>query len=279
MLTDLYAITLQDAAGQISIPLGMDEYVHEQSDGFAMPPLVRYQESSPALHGAVDRGFRLQPRRLTFRVALRAATPVEFYNRRAELLRVLRPHYYSAAALLSITLPDGSTWQLSVFCTQLTFTPPRGLVQSALFTLIAPHPVYTQYIAAATLHFYQADINTSKVVPYSGEWVAVPYPFSLRGPLSHPVIRNLTGDTRLDLDYAIPDNQTVNVDLRPSFKTIQLGGVSLLGYLSSDSDLEGFCLYPAPEAPNGNNVIQVTGANAGANTRVSISFTPTRLAI
>lgn len=278
-LSELFDITLGDPSDAHAIHLSLADYLPEKSDGFALPPIARIEEASPSQHGVSDRGFRLLARRLTFQVTLRAQTPQEFYERRAGLLAVLRPSIHANPARLSITLPDGTTWYLGVFCSSLTFSAPAGLLQTALFTLNAPNPVFTQYTPAVATTFYAADVNTTKIVAYPGTWLAVPFPFSMRGPIIHPVVSNLTGGTKLDLNASVPDNQTVVIDLRPSYKTIRLGGTSLLGSLSSDSDLDAFYLLPAPEAPSGCNVIQVTGSGTGANTCITLAYTPTRLGI
>ena len=279
LLNDLFDITLSDPADAYPIHLDLADYIPEKSDGFALPPIARVEEASPSQHGASDHGFRLLPRRLTFEVTLRAQTPQEFYERRAALLAVLRPSIYASPARLSITLPEGTTWNLAVFCRNLTFSMRPGLIQSALFTLTAPNPVFVQQTPAVAAYFYQADINTSHIITYPGTWLAAPFPFSIRGPITHPVVTNLSAQTKIDLDYTVPDNQTVVIDLRPSYKTVKLGSTSLLGSLSSDSDLDTFCLLPAPEAPSGANLIQVTGSGVGVNTCVTLAYTPTRLGI
>ncbi len=279
LLSELYDITLSDPFETHAIHLDLGNYLPEKSDGFALPPIARIEEASPSQHGANDRGFRLLPRRLTFQITLRAQSPQEFYEQRTGLLAVLRPSYYGSPARLSIALPDGTHWALEVYCSSLTFSMLSGLLQSALFTLHAPHPFFTQQTAAAVTYYYAADINTSKIIPYPGTWLAVPFPLNIRGPITHPVITNLSAQTKIDLNETIPDNQTAVIDLRASYKTIKLGSTSLLGSLSSDSDLDTFCLLPAPEVPSGCNVIQVTGSGTGTNTCVTLAYTPTRLGI
>ncbi len=278
-LTDIYNISFIDPTSAVTIALGMQNYIHEKSDGFGIPPVEHFLEHSPAQHGATYRGFRLQPRRLTFQLALRAASAQDFYSRRASLISVLRPNLYNLPGYLQFTLPDSSIWRLSVYCSELNFLPPNGLVQSAVFTLVAPDPVYTRYISATLTQFLQVDIGSSKTITYTGTWPVFPYPFTIRGPLEHPVITNLNTAKKLDLDYIVPDNQVVTFDLRAAYKTVKLGSTSLLGYLSADSNLDDFTLYPAPELAGGANVISVNGSNAGDNTRISISFTPVRLAL
>jgi hypothetical protein len=97
--------------------------------------------------------------------------------------------------------------------------------------------------------------------------------------LVHPVIQNLTAGVKLDLDYSVPDAQTVLIDLRYGYKTILLGATNLLQYLSSDSDLEDFYLLPDPDATAGNNTISVAGTGANANTLVKLGWTPVKIGL
>ncbi|MEI7990512.1 MAG: hypothetical protein WCI88_15875 [Chloroflexota bacterium] len=279
MLTSLFNLTLKNAAATRSLTLSLDDYVYEESDGFAMPPVQRFVEHSPLAHGAVDCGFRLLPRRLTFRLMLRATSPTAFYDLRRDLIDILRPAYNNAAGTLAATLPDATTWELSVFCEKLDFTSPKGLLQEAVFTLSAPQPVWRQVSSPTTTYLYQSDIGRTKIIPYPGSWLAVPYPFTIRGPISHPVITNQTAEMKIDLDTVIPDNEIVSIDLRQGYKTILLGSQSLLGCLSSDSDLDAFCLLPDPDAASGNNVFQLTGSASGSNTRLALGFTIMRLGL
>ena len=289
MPVTLYNFTLYDPTLTVSLSLGMDNFIYEQLQGIELPPIERYIESSPLQHGASDYGFRLSSRSLSFQLHLRANSPLSFYTLRSELIHILRPYYTLAPSILETKLPDESIWRMQVFCTSLNFTPYANVrgkggttspyVQTASFTLSAPNPVWYQHTGATTTYFYQADIPSTKNITYTGSWLCHPYPFSVRGPIAHPILTNLSADTKLDLDYIIPNNQTVLIDLRPGYKTILLGSTSLLPYLSADSDLDTFYFLPTPEAMDGLNSIKVEGTSLGANTRVAIAFTPTRLAI
>lgn len=288
LLTELYNFTLYDPSLSLSIALGMDNFIYEQLEGTALPPIERYVEASPLQHGASDYGFRLAARQLKVQVKLRASTALEFYQRRSSLIQILRPYHTLVASILECCLPDGTVWRMAVFCTELSFSAkPKGkdsdssapFLQTAVFTLMAPNPVWTQQTQPTTTYFYQEDIPSTKDVAYSGTWLAYPYPFSIRGPITHPIITNLSAGTKLDLNATIAQNQTVLIDLRPNYKTILLGSISMLGSLSADSDLEEFSLLPAPEAMGGINSIKVEGTNCGTSTRIAMAYVPTRIAI
>lgn len=280
MYTELYNFLLYDPTQVSSLQMDLSNYIYEKSSGFGVPEINRYFEQGPLQHGATDRGFLLKPRLMTFLVKMRATTPTEFYTRRKAVIDVLRPAVNNTPAQLRVTLPDATVWKLNVFLTK----PPVFIRNSALsedveFTLIAPDPVWTQHTSVTYLQFVQTDVGTSKILTYTGGWITVPYPFSIRGPLDHPIIQNLTANTKIDLNYSVPDAQTVLIDLRYGYKTILLGATSLLQYLSSDSDLEGFYLLPAPDATGGNNTISLSGSGQGSNTLISLGWTPVKIGL
>jgi hypothetical protein len=280
MYTELYNFLLYDPTQILSIQMDLSNYVHDKSSGFGIPEINRYFEQGPMQHGATDRGFLLKPRLLTFLVKMRATTPTEFYTRRKAIIDVLRPAVNNTPAQLRVTLPDASVWKINVFLTK----PPVFIRNSALsedveFTLIAPDPVWIKHISVTYLQFAQADIGTSKILTYTGGWITSPYPFSIRGPLVHPIIENLTAGTKIDLNYSVIDNKTILIDLRYGYKTILYGTTSLLQYLSSDSDLEGFYLLPNPDATDGNNTIKVSGSGQGSNTLVKLGWTPVNIGL
>jgi len=280
MYTELYNFILYDPTQISYIQMDLSNYVHEKSSGLGVPEIIRFLEQGPLQHGAVDHGFLLKPRVLTFKLLVRATTPTEFYARRKAVIDVLRPAVNNLPGQLRVTLPDATVWKINVFSTKPPlFTRKDSLCEEVEFTLLAPDPVWLKHVSVTYLQFAQADIGTSKIATYTGGWITVPYPLSIKGPLVHPIIQNLTAGTKLDLDYSVPNNQTVLFDLRYGYKTIDLGGTNLLQYLSVDSDLDGFYWLPDPDATNGNNTISVTGTGQGANTLVKLGWTPVKIGL
>lgn len=277
---NLFNIKLFSPTQETSITLDESDFVHDKSTGFGMPDILRYSDSTPLQSGIIDRGYKLLPRKLTFKINLRAKTPTEFFDLRQELTEILRPSLSNVSLTLQFTLPDTTIYQISCYCTELDFTPAAGYIQHAEFTFLCPNPVYRKVISPTVTYLYAADFSHTKIITVTGTWKPYIYPFSIRGPVTHPVITNQTTGHKLDINYTIPDNDIVYIDLRSGYKTILLNSVTnLLGYLSYDSDLDNFSLYPNPDAASGNNVLMVTGTGTGANTRIALSYTPTRIAI
>jgi len=280
MLTDLYKFTLYEPTQVTYITMDLSNFIHEKSTGLAVPGITRFLEQSPSQHGSFDRGFLLQPRVLTFKLLVRATTPTEFYARRKTIIDVLRPSVTNVPGQLRVTLPDATVWKINVFTTTPPiFTPKDSLCEEVEFTLVAPDPVWTRVVSVAYLTFAQADIGSSKILTYTGGWITFPYPFSIKGSLTHPIINNLTSSKKIDLNYVVPDNTTVLIDLRYGYKTILQGSTNLLQYLSSDSDLEDFFWLPDPDATNGNNTIQVLGSSTSSNTTVKLGWTPVKIGL
>jgi len=280
MLLDLYKFTLYEPTQVTFITMDLSNFVHEKSTGLSVPGITRFFEQSPFQHGALDRGFLLQPRVMAFKLLVRATTPTEFYARRKTIIDVLRPAVNNLPGQLRVTLPDTTIWKINVFTTSPPiFTPKDSLCEEVEFTLVALDPVWTQVVAATYLTFAQADIGSSKIATYTGGWITFPYPFSIKGSLTHPIINNLTSGKKIDLNYVVPNNTTVLIDLRYGYKTILQGSTNLLQYLSSDSDLEDFFWLPDPDASGGNNTIQVTGSSTSSNTTVKLGWTPVRIGL
>jgi hypothetical protein len=278
MKSTLYNFRLYNPSQTSYITLESSDYVHEKSCGLGLPEIVRFHDQAPLQHGSIDRGFRLAPRRVTFKIKLKATTPAEYYTRRRELIDLLRPNLNLTPNQLRIILPDSTQWTLNCFCfEQPTFTDLGGLIQLVEFTLLAPDPTYTQNTSTATFTISGTGI---KDLAYSGGWLCHPYPFTIYGPIIHPVITNITSGDKIDLDYTIPDGSTVSIDLRYGYKTVKLNGsTSLLQYLSYDSDLDTWALLPQPDAPDGINTIHFQGSGGGSNTKLTLTWLPTRIGL
>ena len=81
------------------------------------------------------------------------------------------------------------------------------------------------------------------------------YPtITLTGPLLTPKIENLTTGEKLELNYKILTGETVIITTEFGNKTVKKGTQSLLGFLTTDSDLATFHIDPHPIATNGENI-------------------------
>lgn len=86
----------------------------------------------------------------------------------------------------------------------------------------------------------------------SGSWEDYPV-ITLTGPMNDPVVENMATSETLDFTGStISAGQVYEIDLRYGYKTVKVGGSSIINKLSNDSDLATFHLTP------GMNALRVT---------------------
>jgi hypothetical protein len=107
---------------------------------------------------------------------------------------------------------------------------------------------------------------------YVGTWSTLPT-IVIVGPIENPVITNVTTGEKLQFNVDIASGRTITIDLAYGAKTVvdDLGN-NLIGNLSADSNLATWHLAPDPEAPDGLNVITLTGLNPTGATSVQIRY-------
>lgn len=108
-----------------------------------------------------------------------------------------------------------------------------------------------------------------------GDVPAYPY-ITLRGPLTDPVLTNLqTGGSISLAGLTLGSADTAILDLRTGNKTLtDLDGNNLLGSVTVlPLSMADFYLAPAPEAPEGYNIISVTAGSVGTAAVVSLQHT------
>lgn len=144
-------------------------------------------------------------------------------------------------------------------------------------------PLYALYSPGLTgaqiaaLDAYMSGVNGGTIgqvaaVAYEGNLPEFPT-INIRGPISSPVITNLTTGHTLDFGtITIGAGTTYVIDTRYGYKTVTAGTVNKRGELSSDSDLGEFHLAPNPTAPSGVNSIAMYGNNIGTATQIQIVY-------
>lgn len=143
-----------------------------------------------------------------------------------------------------------------------------------LYALYSPGLSYAQM---AALDAYMSGVNGGTIgqvaaVSYGGNLPEFPV-INIRGPISSPLITNLTTGHTLDFGtITIGAGTTYIIDTRYGYKTVTAGTVNKRGELSSDSDLGEFHLAPNPTAPSGVNSIVMYGNNIGTATQIQIVY-------
>jgi len=263
---------------------------HHGDSGMGGPPMHRLEERGPLQHGATDLGFRLDPRVIQLILGLFAETKPEMFQKRAQLARIFPP---GAVGSLKWTMDglvrqiDGNLmegmdyssqdrkglWQrtaIVIKCADPTWYDPAG--QALTFELggggtgtPVPTPVPTP-VGAST-------ILTSIAINYAGDWLSYPHLIRLVGPLTNPIITNLTTGETLPFSTTIAAGHYYDIDLRYGYKTVvdELGA-NKVSALAAGHDLATWHIAAHPDAPGGVNVIEVNASAVNEVSAVLISW-------
>lgn len=166
-----------------------------------------------------------------------------------------------------ITLDNDGAWRGEYFGLIGYWTPAvtRGVVWGT--------PTTTQVRALAP---YVMGSTTYGITGLNlGDVPAYPY-ITLTGPLTNPVLTNQqTGGSISLVGLTLGSTDTAILDLRTGNKTLtDLAGNNLLGSVTTlPLSMADFYLAPAPEAPEGYNIISVTAGSIGTAALVSLQHT------
>lgn len=273
--------------GQISYFMGVDN--------LGVAPSHRLTDRGPLQHGSTDRGFRLDPRILILQLAVSGDTWEEYDAKRRQLAAIFKPSTVQGTVRrqlgsdirqidgypidgLSFNSSDRAGFNhresIAIQCNDPSWYDPNPV--GLTFTLAGgsgmdvPTPVDT-------------DIGADRIdqvtdLFYAGDLPSFPSLIRIRGPITDPVIWNLTINEKLDLTgVSIPLNEYYEFVLYdktdPYRKTLtDQNGVSKYPQLTVDSSLATWRIEADPIAPGGVNQIQVTGSATSTATAVDIIF-------
>lgn len=262
-------------------------------EGFGTPPLEYVTDRAPFQHGDTVRAFHLAPRQVQLTVLHNFDSRAAYRDGRAELLAMLRPNALQPANGLPALSPErqgkllcylgnGTKRQLDVLLDSGPgFAPSQGgwrewsFIEVLRFT--AHNPTWydprqnvaqmvqagsSQVVFPVTFPVVVSETSFSVVIEYAGDWPEKPV-ITVFGPITSPVVTNISTGKKLELQATIPAGMVVSFDTANA--RVERGdGVSMLGYLSADSDLTEWTLEPEPIAANGFNTIVVTGTGLSA---------------
>jgi len=268
-------------------------------DGLGMPDLRHLSEQYAQQDGETYLDTRLSKRIVIFSYQLVYNNESDLWDARDDLLEIMK--VFASGFTLQIVTPNGNT-RLITLRYDSALSLPRSLEMAHEMQVVAlqcvahdpllysPNEVAVDFSAglyAGTWLFGTATglifpatfgasvINTPTLVTNLGSWLAYPR-LLIGGPLSGPIIENLTTSEKLDLSsYTLVAGEAVVVDLRFGYKTItsSING-NILRYLSTDSDLATFHLAADPEALNGDNTIIAHGSGATVAAQFILAYTP-----
>lgn len=261
-------------------------------DGLGMPPVARYDLSSPAQWGSSDQGFRANTRYFRLILELSGSTIADLYQKRARLLSLFSPlndlslRYqigddtrqidclFSGDLALPTAAGEGFNQIVTVGLKApdptLYDPAPRG----ATFQLGASSHIFTFPVEFPT-QFGGSTVDGSYPITYAGTAPAYPHAIRFVGPMANPVLRNELSGDKLDFTgTTIVGGDYIEVNCLWGAKTVtDAAGSDLRGNLTIDSDLETFALEPPIDGSTERvNSIHFSAIDMTESSRLHIAY-------
>lgn len=254
--------------------------------GLGMAPIEYLTQRSPFQHGETLLNFFLQPRVIQLQHRRNAHGRDALWDIRADTINYLRPNRQAANSLTTGVLrkiyPSGEMRDISVLVDAgLVFDPSGGTWDEWSFqdtirfiafdpTFFDPTAITNTWYATEIeelefpiefpIEFGTGDMREAKTILYTGTWLSYPT-FVITGPMTGPLIHNLTTGEIIQVNYIVSSGETVTISLEYGNKSVINNlGTNLIGSISVDSDMATFHLAPDPEAPGGENEIRISGS-------------------
>lgn len=190
-------------------------------DGAGLPPVTRILEKAPLQHGATDRGFRLDPRRMTLQLFLKGWSEAQTDAARDLISHIFLPT--NSPLILKVTRDDNVVRQIDCFLDGTLDFPMSqriGAGQPISIPLVAPDPTWyesTVTVSSGDLSGGSVNINT---VVTGMTWDAWPF-IDITGPATDLELTHTPGGEVITFVAAIPAGEIFRIDTRPGFKTVR----------------------------------------------------------
>ena len=119
---------------------------------------------------------------------------------------------------------------------------------------------------------YGADsVNNVTDITYDATWLSYPV-LTAVGPLTDLVITDGLNHS-IKFTTPIPAGNYVSINLKYNFKTVtDIDGVNRFSWLSIDSDITNFALFPEPFILDGINTLSVSATGTDGASMVTINY-------
>lgn len=191
-------------------------------DGAGVATVRRITQRTPLQNGVTDRGFRLEPRKMTLALYIKQDTEPLADAMRDKLAYIFGPTI-TPLKLLATRL-DGTQRQIDCFVDGTLDFPQSerlGASQKIMVPLTAPDPTwYDPAQVNSTTSLSAMPVTTTN---YSTTGItADDWPvFQITGPVTNLVITHAPVGDAIDFTgTTIPGGETWTVDLRPGYKTV-----------------------------------------------------------
>jgi hypothetical protein len=282
--------------------------------GWGIPAVGKATTKGPFQHGVTPLTLRVPPRKITMTIHNRSCDRDSYWQSREDLINVIR---YNRGGLDSPEVghlrwyrSDGQIRQLDVILAGgPEFTPLRNgwaefsfqdvlvweadnpiiynpLINNQTFVGFECTPIIGLqfgFVFGRTNIVFNGSYCSSLTdisVPYPGNWMEFPR-IIVTGPgTNFSITHNELGWTLELENYTIAAGETITFDLTYGKKTITNNlGDSLLGYLSSNSEIGLFSIQPDPIVANGINTFSVFIEDGTTDTNVLFNYNDRYIAI
>lgn len=207
-------------------------------DGAGMATVRRINQRTPLQNGVVDKGYRLEPRKMTLSLFVAQPSEINADTARDKLAYIFGPTI--TALQLKATKLDGTVRAIDCFVDGTMDFPQSdrvGASQKVLVPLYAPDPTWydpTRQSATANLSTGTGTITVPSAGLTADDWPV----FEVTGPItSLRIYHSQPTQDELDIVGTIPGGETWEFDLRPTYKTLRRmsDSANRLNYLSTST--------------------------------------------
>ena len=258
--------------------------------GWGLSPSHRITQRGPFQEGDSDIDFRLDPRVLSLPFVAKANTIDEQFNMRNYLLNVFKPG--NDVCLLKVQWSDQVRYIDVKVVGGLTMdTDSKDFNVRGVIQLRAADPTWssdtefeqqltstvfgtpTPYPKPYPVPYGADSVNKVTDITYEGTWMSYPV-ITAVGPLTDLVITDAQNHS-IKFTTAIPASTYVSINLKYNFKTVtDQDGVNRFSWLSIDSDITNFALFPSPFVLDGINTLSVSATGTDGGSLVTINYVP-----
>jgi hypothetical protein len=264
-----------DAAETTVTINGSNNAAHLSLDGAGIPPMTRNFMAFGQDDGGIDKGVRIEERRMVWKLLIEATTESSFDSKRDALWSIFRP--LDDPLRLRVTKANGDVRQIDFFVDgPIEVATGPGYLGIVTVPLVAPDPLwYEPTLRSGTMATWPstAFLATMPYGAYGATWHEWPV-VKITGPVTDLEITNelATGIYLGHIDFrghSIPAGATYTVDLRPGKKTVvDHLGANKLTALSSFHRLQYFRFYAEPQKVGGVNTLTIRHAGVGAGAQI-----------
>jgi hypothetical protein len=261
-----YQLIWPDSANTVYTIGAANGITHVSLDGTGIPEARRSYEPYLTSDGGNDSGFRLDVRRMVWKVLIQAADEYGLDDARANLFSVFRP--IEDPFRLRVTRADGAVRQINCYVDgPIELEEAKGYAYTASIPLIAPDPLWYDPVEKSQTFTSWTNPIT---VTYGGTWYEFPI-IEVTGEVVNLQLQNIASSSlggragQIELN-TVPAGEVYTINLRPGQKTItDASGNNVLGTaIDSTSSLSfnlfvEFRLWPTPWKTGGANNISIGG--------------------